>query len=125
MSLLFSLLPKSLTCIILFLVYRFTKFFNSGVLSKSSFVSKIFYDSSCLAYTFIGYMYGHNHFKNENSSADVAKLIRSIRYTFGYVSPFEDLIIRLINNLLTPHSSLISHLFFLLFFSFVPFCFGM
>ena len=52
---------------------RFKKFFNSGVLSKSSFVSKIFYDSSCLAYTFIGYnyMFRQNHFKIENSSADV------------------------------------------------------
>ena len=39
------------------------------------------------------YMFDQNHFKNENSSADVAKLIR---YTFGYVSPFEDLIIRLL-----------------------------
>ena len=55
-----------------------------------------------LAYTFIGYNYtfGHNHLKIENSSANVlhvAKLSRSIRYTsaFGYVSPFEDLIIRL------------------------------
>ena len=38
-------------------------------------------------------MFDQNHFKNENSSADVAKLIR---YTFGYVSPFEDLIIRLL-----------------------------
>ena len=79
---------------------RFIKFCNSGVMSSSSFVSRIFKDSCSLAYTGIGYnfMFGHSHLQDGRFTdrvINVSKIIRSIRSVFGFISPFEELIVTL------------------------------
>ena len=79
---------------------RFIKFCNSGVMSSSSFVSRIFKDSCSLAYTGIGYnfMCGHSHLQDGRFTdrvINVSKIIRSIRSVFGFISPFEELIVTL------------------------------
>ena len=76
------------------------KFYKSGLASKSPFISHIFNESSFLAYTFIGHnvMFGHNYLKNENVSdrfVQISRIIRSIRRVFGFISPFEDLLVNL------------------------------
>ena len=82
---------------ILRIIYgRFIKFSNSGLMSNSSFVSRIFHDSRFLAYTFVGhnFMFGHLLLQNETYTdhvTNVAQIIHSIRYVFGPVSPFESL----------------------------------
>ena len=68
-------------------------------MSNSSFVSQIFRDSHSLAYTFVGhnFMFGYSYLQNDlytSQVLNVAKIIRSIRYAFGPVSPFEELIVR-------------------------------
>ena len=72
---------------------RFIKFCNSGVMSSSSFVTRIFKDSCSLAYTGIGYnfMFGHSHLQDVTFTdrvTNVSKIIRSIRSVFGFISPF-------------------------------------
>ena len=86
---------------ILRMIYsRFIKFCNSGLMSNTSFVSRIFHDSRFLAYTFVGhnFMFGHLLLQNETYTdhvTNVAQIIDSIRYVFGPVSPFEELIFKL------------------------------
>ena len=66
-------------------------------MSNSSFVSRIFHDSRFLAYTFVGhnFMFGHLLLQNEDHVTNVAQIIHSIRYVFGPVSRFEELIFKL------------------------------
>ena len=77
---------------------RFIKFCNSGLMSNSSFASQIFLDSHSLAYTFVGhnfmFSFSYIHYNYTDHVLNVAKIIRSIRYAFGPVSPFEELIVR-------------------------------
>ena len=57
----------------------FCKFLSRGLSSSSELVSKIFHESSLLAYTSTGYnmLYGNNHKKHYTPSAcDIATFIR-------------------------------------------------
>ena len=74
---------------------------NSGLLSNCSFISQIFRDSHFLAYTFVehNFMFGYSYlqmiyYSYTDQVLNVAKIIRSIRYAFGPVAPFEELIVR-------------------------------
>ena len=73
---------------------RFMKFYKSGLESKSTFVSKIFKESSSFVYTFIGYnlRLGLTYIKNENISdrfMQISRLIRSIRLCLVLYPPLK------------------------------------
>ena len=66
--------------------HRFCKFLSRGLSSSSELVSRIFHESSLLAYTFTGYskLYGNIHKKNYIPiDCDIATFIRSLRTYFG------------------------------------------
>ena len=69
--------------------HRFCKFLSRGLSSSSELVSKIFHESSLLAYTSTGYnmLYGNNHKKHYTpSDCDIATFISSY---LGFSSCFD------------------------------------
>ena len=88
-------------------------------MSNSSFVSQIFRDSHSLAFTFVGhnFMFGYSYLQNDlytDQVLNVVKIIRSICYAFGPVSPFEELIDFHVLNIILLH-----HFLFLLVCAFI------
>ena len=76
---------------------RFIKSCNSGVMSS---LYREYLKTCFLAYTAIGYnfMFGHSHLQDGTFTdrvINVSKIIRSICSVFGFISPFEELIVTL------------------------------